>query len=159
MCLVCRKRPYYQIFLNQSGIIFNRNMPPSFCIKNPKENIFFYFFKQNLPPSFCTKNPKKIFSFSLKKKQNHGVNSARSAENFWHVYQQCEVQDPENRLNEKKSVVILARSAANFSRLICAVILKIVSPPLYFSAKKYWEIIHTPFMGGFKRYSLVFCCM
>ena len=40
-------------------------MPPSFCIKNPKENIFFYFFRQNLPPSFCTKNPKKIFSFSF----------------------------------------------------------------------------------------------
>ena len=53
------------IFLNQSGIISNRNMPPSFCIKNPKENIFFYFFRQNLPPSFCTKNPKKIFSFSF----------------------------------------------------------------------------------------------
>ena len=29
------------IFLNQSGIISNRNMPWSFCIKNPKENIFF----------------------------------------------------------------------------------------------------------------------
>ena len=29
--------------------------------------------------------------------------------------------------------------------------------PLYFSAKKYWEIVHTPFMRGrFKRYLLVY---
>jgi hypothetical protein len=56
------------IFSNQSGTISNKNMPLSFCIKNPKENIFFYIFRQNLPPGFCTKNPKKSFSFSL-----HGV--------------------------------------------------------------------------------------
>jgi hypothetical protein len=29
------------IFLNQFGILSNRNMAPSVCTKNPKENIFF----------------------------------------------------------------------------------------------------------------------